>query len=552
MTFFTKRISSMFAIGLCAIIIASCGGGAVVGTSAMRPQSQSPVVPAQSTNGALSTKAANGNVTFAIGIKPKTKGGRITPKYVSPSTHSLQILTDGTNPVVVDFTWSSEGLNCPRNHMVGAAYVCTVSFNVPAGNHVFTVTTYDLPRATGNVLSTNSTGTVIVKPTGTTKVSIVLEGAVHYVVLQLATNPGVGAAGAIGLTVSLEDADSNLIFGPAPYEHPVTLTTTDSTNGSLSKTALNSPADTSGITVNYSGAKVASITYSATATGLSAANVITADLTPGSPPAIYVTNNTYGSSYRVTAYTAKGTPTGLTISAAGWYPSAAAVDAAGKIYVAHRDNDYSESGTVTTYTANGTPTTPTITGLDDPTAVAVDAAGKIYVTNLSNATLTTYTANGTPTTPTIPGMYNPVSVAVDAAGKIYVLNKDTYLGPTGSVTTYTANGTPTTPTIAASGAIGVAVDAAGKIYLANWGNDSNHGTVTTYTANGTPTTPTITGLPFPTGVAVDTAGKIYVVNMGNDFAGVPNGGSMTTYTAHGTPTTPTITGLYNPVGVAVH
>jgi hypothetical protein len=536
MTLFTKRISRVFAVGLCAIIIASCGGGAVVGTTAMRPQSQNPVLPAQSTNGALSTKAANGNVTFAIAIKPKTKTGRITPKYVSPSTHSLQILTNGTNPVVVDFTWSSEGLNCPRNHMVGAAYVCTVSLNVPAGNHVFTVTTYDLPRATGNVLSTNSTGTVIVKPTGTTTVSIVLEGAVHYVVMQLATNPAVGAAGAIGLTVSLEDADSNLIVGPAPYEHPVTLTTTDSTNGSLSKTALHSPADASGITVNYSGAKVASITYSATATGLSAANVITADLTPGSPPAIYVTNNKYGSSYRVTAYTVKGTPTGLTISAAGSEPSAAAVDAAGKIYVAHLDNAYSLSGTVTTYTANGMPTTPTITGLDDPTAVAVDSAGKIYVTNFSNGTLTTYTANGTPTTPTITGLINPINVAVDAAGKIYVLNMDVYLGPTGSVTTYNANGTRTTPTITVSGVYGLAVDAAGKIYVAS------EGMVRTYATNGTPTTPTIAVLNGPGGVAVDASGKIY-------FA---SGSRMTTYTANGTPSTPTITGLNDAIGVAVH
>jgi sugar lactone lactonase YvrE len=564
MTSFTKRISGMFATGLCAAMVVDCGGGgAVVGTSAMRAQSQSPVLPAQSTNGALSTKAANGNVTFAIGIPPKTKAGRITPKYVSPSTQSLKILTDGTNPVVVKLT--PDPSNCPPNPTVAGALICTASFNVPAGNHVFTVTTYDLPGATGNVLSTNGTGTVYVKPTGTTTVSIVLEGAVHSVVLQLATNPAVGAAGAIGLTVSPEDADNNLIVGPAPYEHPVTLTTTDSTNGSLSKTALRSPADTSGITVNYSGAKVASITYSATATGLSAADVVTAVLTPGSPPEIYVANEGSVNAAvpvndgTVTSYTANGTPTGPTIGAVGSFPSAVAVDAAGKIYVASQGSglSYPPHGTVTTYTANGTPATPTITGLGGPASLAVDATGKIYVASLYAGTLTTYTPNGTPTTPTITGLDSPVSVAVDAAGKIYVANKGhawRNIVVEGTVTTYTANGTPTTPTIATPYVEGVAVDAAGKIYVASWGTgwleNSNYGTVTTYTANGTPTTPTITGLPFPIGVAVDAAGKIYVANSGNDYSG---NGSVTTFTANGTPTTPTITGLKNnPVGVAVH
>jgi virginiamycin B lyase len=279
-TFFTKRISGVLAIGLCAVMVAGCSsGGASIGTSPMRPQSQSPVFAAHS------EKAANGNVTFTIGIKPKQKTGRIMPKYVSPSTQSLKILTDGANPVIVNLAPSSP--NCSPDPTVPGAYICTASLSVPAGNHVFTVTAYDSPGAQGNVLSTNTTGTVYVKPTGTTTVSIVLEGVVRYVVLTLATtNPAVGIAAAIGLTPTLEDADQNLIVGPAPYEYPVTLTTTDPSNGPLSKTVLKSPADTAGITANYNGAKVSSITYSASAIGLSAADVINASLTPGANPAI--------------------------------------------------------------------------------------------------------------------------------------------------------------------------------------------------------------------------------------------------------------------------
>jgi virginiamycin B lyase len=272
----SNRINGVLAIGLCAVMVAGCSsGGASIGTSAMRPQSQSPVLTA------LSKKAAKGNVTFTIGIKPKQKTGRITPKYLSPSTQSLKILTDGANPVIVNLAPSSP--NCSPNPTLPGAYICRASLSVPTGNHVFTVTAYDSAGAEGNVLSTNTTGTVYVKPTGTTTtVSIVLEGVVQYVILTLATPyPPVGKAAAIGLTATLEDADKNLIVGPAPYEYPVTLTTTDPSKGPLSKTVLKSPADATGITVNYNGAKVASITYSATASGLPAADIANAYLAPG-------------------------------------------------------------------------------------------------------------------------------------------------------------------------------------------------------------------------------------------------------------------------------
>jgi hypothetical protein len=268
----TNRINGVLAIGLCAVMVAGCSsGGASIGTSPMRPQSQSPVLTAHF------TKAANGNVTFTIKIKPKQKTSRVTPKWVSPWTNSLKILTDGANPVIVNLTLSSP--NCSPNR---GFYLCTASLSVAAGNHVFTVTTYDSAGAEGNVLSTNTTGTVYVKPTGTTTVSIVLEGVVQYVYLQLVTPyPPVGKAAAIGLSVALEDADQDLIMGPAPYEYPVTLTTTDPSKGPLSKTVLKSPADTAGITVNYNGANVASITYSATASDLPAAHITNAYLAPG-------------------------------------------------------------------------------------------------------------------------------------------------------------------------------------------------------------------------------------------------------------------------------
>jgi hypothetical protein len=64
--------------------------------------------------------------------------------------------------------------------------------------------------------------------------------------------------------VLLKDADQNLIVGPSPYQGgSVLLSSSDAENGQLSKPRLISPADATGITVTYSGAAVAGITFAA-------------------------------------------------------------------------------------------------------------------------------------------------------------------------------------------------------------------------------------------------------------------------------------------------
>jgi hypothetical protein len=269
-----KRACFVLLAALFSGSLSACsGGGAHVGTPDILTPAAGDRAPA------AITEAAKGNVTIAIGITPKKK--KSNPLYVSPSTQSLKILTDGANPVIVDLTPSSP--NCKPDASAPGSYICTATLNVPSGNHVFTLDTYDETGAKGNLLSTNTTGTVYVKPVGTTTISVTLEGVVQYAVLALA-NPTPTGAAKIGLTVLLEDADKNLIVGPAPFDNPVTLTTTDAADGPLSKTTLNSPADEAGLSVNFNGAAtVTSITYSATATGLPAANVTKAILTPGTP-----------------------------------------------------------------------------------------------------------------------------------------------------------------------------------------------------------------------------------------------------------------------------
>jgi DNA-binding beta-propeller fold protein YncE len=543
MSLSAKRINGVLVIVLWAALFAGCGGsGARVSTPATLPQSKSPALATRS------AKATTGNVTFAIGFTPKAKAGRITPKYVSPSTQSLQIGTDGINPVIVNLTALSP--NCSPGPTAPGAYICTASLTVPAGDHVFTVTAFDLADAKGNVLSTNSTGTVYVKPTARTTVSIVLEGTVHYVILVLATtNPPLGKAATIGLTAILEDADQNLIVGSAAYEFPVTLTTSDSTNGRLSKTTVNSPADVSGISADYTGANVASITYSATATGLPAANAINAVLTPGAPAKLlYVTNEVSGyvSVFDLSNPTAAPTEIGVN------NPEGVAVDASGKLYVA---NTFSDCWGFETFeilvfdTAHGNAALPAITGggLTAITlGVAVDAGGKLYaVTNGTNRVNVFDTAHGNAALPAITGggLVQAYDVAIDASGKLFVSDAS-------AVRVFdTAHGNAVLPSIPVAelfgGPGGVAVDADRKLYVS--GADS--GTVSVFdTAHGNAPLPTITGggLNEPLGLTLDATGKLYVANVFGPSVSVFD-------TAHGNAALPTITGggLNNPVYVAI-
>jgi hypothetical protein len=302
-------------------------------------------------------------------------------------------------------------------------------------------------------LSTNTTGTVFVKATGETTVSIVLEGAVHYVILTVAQNiPPVGTPATIGVTATLEDADQNLIVGPAPYEYPVTLTATDFTDGPLSKTTLNSPADTVGITVNYTGAKVASIIYSATATGLAPANVSNTVLTPGARH-LYVANfNNTVSVFNLADLSAPPTKiTGGGLSC----PSGAAVDASGKLYAANGN----VSSVSVFDTAHGNAVLPAITGggLFFPQGAAIDASGKLYVANSHNFNRNSDcisvfdTAHGNAVLPAIKhgGLSSPWGVAVDASnGLLYVTNDS----PNSVVSVFdTAHGNAALPLITGGG-----------------------------------------------------------------------------------------------------
>jgi hypothetical protein len=222
-----------------------------------------------------------GSARFKIKVPPARKSSSarrgFRPLYVSPSTKSFAISAAGLPTVVANV-----------NPSTGEA---TVTVRVPVGAYTFVVTAYDRPGATGNVLSTGSTGPVDVGP-GYITVYLTLSGVVASLALALDyPHPTIGSPATTDLEAIAKDADGNVILSPygtsEPLNKPFTLTSSDPVNGRLSQTTIQQTfgANTGfRVSVTYSGANVPSITFSAAGGGLGAGAITPATLVPLAPP----------------------------------------------------------------------------------------------------------------------------------------------------------------------------------------------------------------------------------------------------------------------------
>ena len=240
------------------------------------------------------------------------------------------------------------------------------------------------------------------------------------------------------------------------------------------------------------------------------------------------------------------------------FPSGAAVDHNGTVYIADYGNNVvrkiSPAGVVTSFagkagtagTNNGTGTAARFNG---PVGVAVDGSGNLYVADYQNHAIRKITPAGVVTTLagrlTISGtnngtgtaarFNNPIGVAVDASGTVYVGDTANHairkITPAGVVTTLAGlagtSGTNDGVGVAARFKYpeGVAVDGSNYVYVADNGNScirkvAPDGTVTTLAGlcgnsgsdDGTNSTARFSG---PLGIAIDAAGNLYVGDTGN-------------------------------------
>ncbi|MFF8868394.1 NHL repeat-containing protein [Streptomyces sp. NPDC015139] len=286
-------------------------------------------------------------------------------------------------------------------------------------------------------------------------------------------------------------------------------------------------------------------------------------------------------------------------------PFGVAVDGAGNLYIADRSNHrvrkVTPDGTITTVAGNGQAGfvsdggPAAATGLNTPYGMAVDAAGNLYIADRNNhrvrkvtpdGTITTVAGNGQPGFVSDGGpaaatkLHYPNAVAVDRSGNLYIADSYNHrvrkVAPDGIITTVAGNGqagfvSDGGPAVATRLRYpwGVTVDEDGNLYICDRFNHrvrkvTPDGVITTvagngiagYVADGGPAV--ATSLHYPATVAVDGAGNLYIGDGHNHrVRKVAANGIITTiagdgiagYIADGEPAAGQQ--LYYPAGVAV-
>jgi hypothetical protein len=253
-------------------------------------------------------------------------------------------------------------------------------------------------------------------------------------------------------------------------------------------------------------------------------------------------------------------------------PSGVSVDTAGNVFVADRTNHtirkVTSAGVVTTLAGSAgidgsTDATGSAARFLYPSGVAVDTAGNVFVADRNNHTIRKVTSSGvvttlagtagsagsTDATGSAARFYYPWGVAVDTAGNVFVADRSNHtirkVTSAGVVTTLagTAGSSGTTDGTGSAARFnlpsGVSVDSAGNVFV---GDNLSHtirkvtsaGVVTTLAGsaglNGSiDATGSAARFYYPWGVAVDTAGNVFVAEgENNTIRKVTSAGVVTT------------------------
>jgi len=549
-----------------ALLCAGCGGSGagltVPGSSNAQgvaaERASRPTGAAVQGAAAPSEKRLKERVRVTIRIPKRAKRHGRAPAYVSPATASLRLKVMQGETTFVDeiVALTPDSTGCIG---VQTATNCSVTLSLPVGSYTASISTYDGPGGTGNVLSTAQAVAFTVAAGTNNAVPLTLSGvpasflvtaagstAVYVLALDADGNVIVGA-GAPVLTASLTSgtavvaisqpapaAPNKISFAPAtpPVNGSETIGITASyptgqTNGCLQTGAVCSLP--SAISARYGQTLFVSnavgddiLGYSVPFTSSTPTAIEQLPLHNALAFALDANEDVFAANNSTSGELSEFEPpyNGASVTNGSGVDDAygVCVTPSGDVFVANEGNS-----TVSEYAPPYTATPASITlDVSSPYACATDSNSNLYVANQGNATLTEYAAPNYSTVVKLSTSSTPYSLAISGS--------TLYVGESADIDAFALplTGASTSKTVShgISDVQSIAFDSSGNLYAANYGTD----TVTQFATplvNGATPTVTIsesavapkTYAPF--GLAFDAAGNLYVVN--NDGGSLQGG-----------------------------
>jgi uncharacterized protein (TIGR03437 family) len=218
------------------------------------------------------------------------------------------------------------------------------------------------------------------------------------------------------------------------------------------------------------------------------------------------------------------------------HPAGAAVDAAGNLYIADRDNNrirrVSPAGIITSVAGTGTSgntgdgLAATLATLNAPSAVSVDSAGVVYITDTGNHRIRKIALDGTMFAVLGTGLQAPAYTLPGPLGDLYIA--DTGLG----AILHWSGGILTTVKSGLQGPRGLALDPQGNLYF----TEMDAARVSRLAPDGTVTQLAPGFWNIPRGVGVTASGAVLVADTGlQQIVQVDSSGHASVVAGTGTP-----------------
>ena len=211
------------------------------------------------------------------------------------------------------------------------------------------------------------------------------------------------------------------------------------------------------------------------------------------------------------------------------HPAGVAMDAAGNVYIADRDNNrirrVDTGGTITTVAGTGPAGNSGDGGLavdaqlSGPESVTVDSSGNLYIADTGNQRVRKVTPGGKIAAATDLGLLSPVYAIADGSGNLFIAD-----AAAGKILTAGSNGVPATLMTGLSSPRGLALDSLGNLYY----TEAGAARVSVRSPTGAVTSIGSGSWSIPRGVGVDGGGKVYVADTGlQQILEVAPGGGVT-------------------------